>query len=151
MFYSHHNTILVVDEKGRCVCRQSKRQLVPTDDWATPGYEILVFRIAGGTPCCAIICHDVRHPELVRLPVLKGARVVFYCSWETSHDDKPIALDNVEELAVYRAQVQARAVENGVWLVHSNACANMRIDSSAYLNGTYTKSHDMFPKNHCYL
>ena len=120
-----HNTILVVDEKGRCVCRQSKRQLVPTDDWATPGYEILVFRIAGGTPCCAIICHDVRHPELVRLPVLKGARVVFYCSWETSHDDKPIALDNVEELAVYRAQVQARAVENGVWLVHSNACANI--------------------------
>ena len=110
--------------KRRRVCRQTKRQLVPTDDWASPGHDMLVFRVAG-TPCCAIICHDIRHPELVRLPVLQGARVVFYCSWETSANDDYISLDDTEELAVYRAQVQARAVENGVWIVHANAAANL--------------------------
>jgi predicted amidohydrolase len=119
------NTVLVVDDKGRRVCRQSKRQLVPTDDWAAPGNDMLLFRIAG-TVCCAVICHDIRHPELVRLPVLRGARCVFYCSWETSHNDQPIDLGNEAELAVYRAQVQARAVENGVWIVHANAAANQQ-------------------------
>ena len=29
---------------------------------------------APGVPCAAIICHDKRYPELVRLPVLAGAR-----------------------------------------------------------------------------
>ena len=27
------------------------------------------------------------HAELVRLPVLAGARLIFYLSWETWHDD----------------------------------------------------------------
>ena len=40
--------------------------------------------------CAVIICHDSRHPELVRLPVLRGARLVFYVSWETWHDDGPV-------------------------------------------------------------
>ena len=35
-----HNTALVIDEKGRRVCRQSKLQLVPTDHWAVPGDEL---------------------------------------------------------------------------------------------------------------
>ena len=138
-----YNTVLVVDEKGRRVCRQTKRQLVPTDDWASPGQDMLVFRIAG-TPCCAIICHDVRHPELVRLPVLQGARVVFYCSWETSANDREIPLDNTNELAVYRAQVQARAVENGVWIVHANAAANLKDRS----RGSHGMSRIVDPKGH---
>ena len=32
-----NNTALVVDERGRCVCRQSKIQLVADDDWAVAG------------------------------------------------------------------------------------------------------------------
>ena len=32
----------------------------------------------GGVPATAIICHERRYPELVRLPVMMGARVLFH-------------------------------------------------------------------------
>ena len=35
-----HNTALVIDDKGRFICRQSKLQLVPTDHWAVPGDDL---------------------------------------------------------------------------------------------------------------
>jgi len=119
------NTALVVDERGRCVCRQSKIQLVADDHWAVPGSEMCTFSLAG-VECCAIICHDIRHPELVRLSAIKGAQVVFYISWETSLNDRPVPLEDVDTLGVYRAQVQARAVENNVWVVHANAAASLK-------------------------
>ena len=80
------------------------------------------FRIAG-VECCAVVCHDIRHPELVRLCAIKGAQVLFYISWETNLDDAPIPLDDAQTLSVYRAQVQARAVENHIYVVHANAAA----------------------------
>ena len=80
------------------------------------------FRIAD-VECCAIICHDIRHPELARLCAIKGAQVMFYISWETSLDDKPISLDDEATLSIYRAQVQARAVENNIFIVHANAAS----------------------------
>ena len=98
-----------------------------------PVYEIyshLVFFL-GTTPICIIICHDIRFPELCRIPVLAGARIIFYLSCEQWHDDLPITAHHKEwnekriqqELGVYRAQTQARAVENCVWLVKANAAA----------------------------
>jgi hypothetical protein len=39
-------------------------------------------------------------PELVRLPVLCGARLIVYISWETWHDDNPVPRVE-EELAPY--------------------------------------------------
>ena len=61
-----------------------------------------------------IICHDNRYPELCRLPVLAGARIIFYLSHECN-------LSKRSKLGPCRAQVQARAVENGVFVVHANA------------------------------
>jgi omega-amidase len=118
-----NNTALVVDDRGRCVCRQSKIHLVSDDHWCVPGNQMCTFSLAG-VECCAIICHDIRHPELVRLASIKGAQVVFYISWELNLDDTPIPLKDTETLSVYQAQVQARAVENNVWLIHANAAAN---------------------------
>jgi len=67
----------------------------------------------------AIICRCSRStdPELVRLPVLVGAQVVFYISHESG-------ITRESKVGPYRAQIQARAVENGVWVVHANAPAN---------------------------
>jgi predicted amidohydrolase len=75
-----------------------------------------VFRVRG-VPCSIIICHDERYPELVRLPVLAGAQVVFYISHESG-------LREEHKVGPYRAQIQARAVENGVYVVQANAPAN---------------------------
>lgn len=109
-----YNSALVIDESGRVVERYHKVQLA--ESWPTGGDHLSVFRLAG-VPCCVIICHDERYPELVRLPVLAGARVVFYVSHES-----PVTQES--KLGPYRAQIQARAVENGVYIVHANAPAH---------------------------
>ena len=109
-----YNMALVIDHEGRTIYRQAKIQLVGGDrDWAEPGNKLSTFKIDDIT-CSIIICHDSRYPELVRLPVLKGSRLVFYLSWESS-------LESEHKVDPYRAQVVARAVENGVYIVHANA------------------------------
>lgn len=109
-----YNSALVIDETGRVVERYHKVQLA--ESWPVGGEHLSVFRLHG-VPCSVIICHDERYPELVRLPVLAGARVVFYVSHES-----PVTQET--KLGPYRAQIQARAVENGVFIVHANAPAN---------------------------
>jgi predicted amidohydrolase len=105
---------VVIDEGGKVRERYHKVQLA--EPWPEPGDHLSVFRVKG-VPCSIIICHDERYPELVRLPVLAGARVIFYLSHESP-------LTQEHKLGPYRAQIQARAVENTVYVVHANAPAN---------------------------
>jgi len=106
---------VAVNEHGNIVERYDKVQLAG-EKWATPGNHLSVFRLAG-VPCSVIICHDERYPELVRLPVLAGARLVIYISHESD-------IRHEHKIEPYRAQIVARAVENSVWIVHSNAPAD---------------------------
>ncbi len=108
------NSAVVIDDVGKVRERYHKVQLA--ERWPDPGDHLSVFSVKG-VPCSIIICHDERYPELVRLPVLAGARVVFYLSHES-----PLAQEH--KLGPYRAQIQARAVENNVYVVHANAPAN---------------------------
>lgn len=108
------NSAIVIDDAGKVRERYHKVQLA--ERWPDPGDHLSVFRVKG-VPCSIIICHDERYPELVRLPVLAGARVVFYLSHESP-------LTQEHKLAPYRAQIVARAVENGVFVAHANAPAN---------------------------
>jgi len=109
-----YNSAVVFDPDGNVVERYHKIQLA--EAWPTPGDHLSVFPV-DGVPCTIIICHDERYPELVRLPVLAGARVVLYISHESG-------VLQESKVGPYRAQIQARAVENGVWVVHANAPAN---------------------------
>lgn len=104
------NSATVIDRTGQVVGRQHKLQLVPTDHWAVAGENMHVMWLPDiPLPLSVIICHDKRYPELVRLPVLCGARLIVYISWETWHDDGPVPRTD-EELRPYRSQVVARAV-----------------------------------------
>ena len=109
-----YDSAVVIAPSGRVVERYDKIQLA--EAWPTPGDHLSVFPI-DGVPCSIIICHDERYPELVRLPVLAGARVVFYVSHESG-------VGQPEKIGPYRAQIQARAVENTVYVVHANAPSN---------------------------
>ncbi|MDB5350075.1 MAG: Nitrilase/cyanide hydratase and apolipoprotein N-acyltransferase [Planctomycetota bacterium] len=109
-----YNSATVFDPSGKVIERYHKVQLAET--WPTPGDHLSVFRV-DGVPCSIIICHDERYPELVRLPVLAGARVVFYVSHESG-------VRQESKIGPYRAQIQARAVENTVYVVHANAPAD---------------------------
>ena len=105
------NSGIVVNPDGEEI--QVYHKMYP-EDWFTPGDHLALFEI-DGIPCTMIVCHDNRFPELVRLPVLSGARICFYISYEINSMEA--ALRKAEG---YRAQLIARAVENGVWLVQSN-------------------------------
>lgn len=108
------NSAWIIAPSGRTIERYHKIQLA--EGWPVAGGHLSVFEV-DGVPCSVIICHDERYPELVRLPVLAGARVVFYLSHESG-------LREERKIGPYRAQVQARAVENTVYLVQANAPAN---------------------------
>jgi len=108
------NSALIIAPTGKVIERYDKIHLA--EPWPQPGDHLSVFKI-DGVPCSMINCHDERYPELVRLPVLAGARVVFYISHESG-------LREEKKLDPYRAQIQARAVENTVFVVQANAPAN---------------------------
>lgn len=109
-----YNSALVYDPTGRVIDRYDKIQLA--EPWPEAGDHLAIFPV-DEVPCAIIICHDERYPELVRLPVLAGARVLFYLSHESG-------LHQEHKLAPYRAQIQARAVENTIYVVQANAPAN---------------------------
>lgn len=108
-----YNMALVIDDKGETIFRQAKINLLDGEkSWAQPGNRLGLFHIDGEL-CSVLICHDSRYPELVRLPVIKGSRLVFYLSSEGN-------ITNEREIEPYRAQVVARAVENRVYVVQAN-------------------------------
>jgi predicted amidohydrolase len=105
------NSAVVLDPEGREITRYHKS--IP-EDWFEAGTHLALFDI-DGIPCTLIICHDNRFPELVRIPVLAGARICFYISYEVNQ----IGIAK-EKRANYRAQAIGRAAENGIWFAQSN-------------------------------
>jgi predicted amidohydrolase len=110
-----HNALVVFDRCGRLVHAYAKCQLVEADrQWFTPGNGLSLFSL-DGVPATAIICHERRYPELVRLPVMAGAQIVFH----------PNA--GMDALPVSRAKrhgrdgIPVRAFENAVYYVFANS------------------------------
>lgn len=105
------NSQLVIDKGGRVKGRYSKTFLA--ESWPTNGQKLPVYEVAG-VLSCFIICHDVRYPELVRLPAMAGAKICYFSSHESG-------LKNPHKLSAYRAMPISRATENGIFLVMANA------------------------------
>lgn len=109
------NSLLVFDRHGREKFRYHKIHLTQRDaEFFTPGNSIAFFRI-DGVPCTAMICHERRFPELVRLPVMMGAQIVFH----------PNA--GLDALAVSKTKrggrdgIAVRAFENQVFYIFANS------------------------------
>src|SRR6185369_9170238 len=72
------NSLLVLDRRGRITFQYNKTHLTRRDaQFFEPGNSVAFFHI-DGVPCTAIICHERRYPELVRLPAMMGAKIVFH-------------------------------------------------------------------------
>ena len=69
------NDLLIIDEHGAAMGRYAKtwRAGEPHFD---AGSGPVIFRL-WGVECTCLICHDLRYPELTRLGVTAGARIVF--------------------------------------------------------------------------
>jgi len=109
------NSLIVFDPRGRKIFCYSKIHLTARDRRVfTPGNTPAFFRLAG-VPCTALICHERRYPELVRLPVMLGAQIVFH----------PNA--GLDSLAVSKSKrrgrdgIAVRAFENEVYYVFANS------------------------------
>jgi len=118
-----YNVALVINAQGEVVERYGKLQLAG-EDWATPGNHMALFELEG-VLSTVIICHDERYPEFVRLPALAGARVVYYISHESG-------MRYESKLPGYRAQMMARAVENGMHAVAANAPGNLADNTGSH-------------------
>ena len=109
------NSLIVFDREGRERFRYSKIHLTPRDArFFTPGNSIAFFWI-DGVPCTAIICHERRYPELVRLPVMMGAQILFHPN---------AGLDTLEVSKAKRRGrdgIGVRAFENQIYYVFANS------------------------------
>jgi len=108
------DSVLAIDRDGRVRGRYSKTYLA--EKWPTPGRKLVVMTLAG-VKSSFIICHDVRYPELVRLPAIAGAQICYFSSNESG-------LLQENKLSAYRAMPIARATENSIYLVMANAPAD---------------------------
>lgn len=112
------NCLLVIDRRGRIEHCYAKCQLTPADrKHFTPGNHIALLKIDGIT-CTAIICHERRYPELVRLAAMAGAQIVFHpnagLDGLTVSKAKRDGRDGRDGIAV-------RAFENAIHYVFANS------------------------------
>lgn len=109
------NDVLLVDTDGQRVGRYAKTWRA-SEPWYAAGTGPVVFTLAG-VAATVIVCHDLRYPELVRLPVLAGARVLFIINNESG-------ITHERKLLGYRSMQIARATENDIFAVMANAPAD---------------------------
>jgi predicted amidohydrolase len=110
-----YNCLVVFDRRGAVSHCYAKCHLTELDRrYFRPGNAIALFEIDG---VCAttVICHERRYPELVRLAVMGGARILFH----------PNA--GLDSPAVSRRKrggrdgIVARAFENAIYYVFANS------------------------------
>lgn len=121
-----YNSLLAIDRGGQVRGRYAKSHLA--ESWSTPGDRLPVYELAG-VPSCFIVCHDIRYPELVRLPAIAGARICYFCSCESG-------LLAEHKVSAYRCMPVARAAENDIYVVMANSPADARrLDSPSQSHG----------------
>jgi len=109
------NSLLVFNRHGREVFRYSKIHLTRSDArFFTPGNSLAFFRL-DGVPATAIICHERRYPELVRLPVMMGAQIIFHPNAGLD----PLEVSKSKRHG--RDGIAVRAFENEVYYVFANS------------------------------
>ena len=110
-----YNTLLAFDRSGAPVYAYAKCQLTPADTaHFTPGNAIAYFHL-DGIPVTSIICHERRYPELVRIPVMAGARIVFHPN--AGLDSRPVSLSKHSG----KDGMAVRAFENAVPYIFANS------------------------------
>ena len=109
------NCLVVFDRRGQPVHCYAKCQLTAEDRrFFHPGNSVALFEL-DGTPCTTIICHERRYPELVRLAVMAGARIVFHPNAGLD------ALATSRRKRGGRDGIAVRAFENAVHYVFANS------------------------------
>lgn len=109
------NCLVAFDRRGREVGLYAKCQLTDGDrKYFRPGNSIALFKL-DGILSTAIICHERRYPELVRLGVMAGAQVIFHPN--AGMDDLSVS----RQKRGGRDGIAVRAFENAAFYVFANS------------------------------
>ncbi|MDA0836075.1 MAG: carbon-nitrogen hydrolase family protein [Planctomycetota bacterium] len=124
-----HNSIYVIDDKGKIVNRYDKRFCTgvcrpkSTLDMQhySPGDRFVTFKIRG-VKCGVLICYDYRFPELYREYKKLGVDVIF----QSFHNArKSVVRDGSYNIwrTIVPATMACRAAENHFWISATNSTA----------------------------
>jgi predicted amidohydrolase len=124
-----HNSVYVIDSKGRIVNRYDKRFCTGTDgrkptldlQYYSPGNRSCIFKVKGIT-CAVLICYDYRFPELYRDLKREKVQVIF----QSFHNARATVVDD-EKYNIWKTIVPStmscRAAENHFWVSANNSTA----------------------------
>jgi len=124
-----HNSLYVIDDRGRLVDRYDKRFCTgnctgKSGDLAhySPGDHFVTFQIRG-VKCGLIICHDFRYDELYREYKRHGVQLMFH-SYHNGHQSKKTLrrAGNIWGVIV-PPTMQAYAANNFMWISANNTTA----------------------------
>lgn len=112
-----YNTAFTVSKEGQRINKYDKVHLVPMlnePEFLESGKTAPEpFALSSGVIATQIICYDLRFPELLRYPAREGAQIGFYVAqWPTPR------------LNHWRALLQARAIENDMFIIACNGTGN---------------------------
>lgn len=125
-----HNSVYVIDPRGRIVERYDKRFCTgrggrrPTFDlsYYSPGNRFVTFRVRG-IKCGILICYDYRFPELYRHYKQEGVDVIF----QSFHNARATVVDDPKYniwKTIVPATMSCRAAENHFWISANNSTAH---------------------------
>ncbi len=110
-----YNGLVVFDRGGHIVYGYAKCHLTPSDErYFARGNAVALFEL-DGVPATTVICHERRYPELVRLAVMAGAKLLFH---PNAGMDPPAVSKRKHH---GRDGVVARAFENAIYYVFANS------------------------------
>jgi len=109
-----HNSLYLINPKGKIVNRYDKRFCTPGDlRRMTPGSRFVNFTIKG-VKCSLLICFDLRFPELYRPLYSEGVKCIFQSFYNARQQGPSV------HTHIMRQTMQCRAATNYFWI----SCAN---------------------------
>lgn len=114
-----HNSLYVIGPDGALVDRYDKRFLTPGDvNFYSAGDHWTVFDVCG-VRCAALICFDLRFPEVYRELKRQGVELIF----QSFHNARTRPDKRRVHWHIMRQTAQAHCGMNGFWMSANNSSA----------------------------
>lgn len=118
--HAPHNSLYVIDDRGRLVSRYDKLFCTGGDlKHYSPGSKFVTFRIKG-VRCGLLICYDVRFPELYRQYLRRGVQVMFHSFHNAGLKRRAFLNHNIWG-TIMPPTLQAHAACNHMWVSANNS------------------------------
>lgn len=122
-----HNSVYVINSRGKIVNRYDKRFCTGTDgktptldlQYYSPGNRSCIFNVKGIT-CSVLICYDYRFPELYRDLKRQNVQVIF----QSFHNARATVVDDQKYniwKTIVPSTMSCRAAENHFWISANNS------------------------------